>query len=510
MQLIKSLNKFKIYSDAADTSMPSEGWSKKTPLGINAKQSRTIDFEVKGISCDSKQVSGDFIFIAIKGVNADGNNFIQEAIEKGAKAVIKSPDDHVPASPKNIVFIEVADERIALARLAAEFYGNPSSKMRVVGITGTNGKTTTAYLIERVLKEGNFIPAVIGTINYRFKDKLIPSKNTTPGPIELQSMLADMLKKGVNYSIIEVSSHGLDQNRTDQINFSSAIFTNLTQDHLDYHKTQEKYFQAKAKLFKNLGDTAFAVINNDDAYARRLKSLSRGRLISYGIENKADITAKDIKLDLAHTEFNLAAGDFKTNLDIKLIGRHNVYNVLACFAWAVGEGLDLETVKLALEKFNSVPGRLEKINSNAGFSVFVDYAHTEDALKNVISALRQISKNRIIVVFGCGGNRDKTKRPKMGSVVSKLADYAIITNDNPRCEAPEEIIEDIKKGIEGDNYCVILERFEAIKKSLSLAKSGDIVLLAGKGHENYQIFKDKIMHFDDCEVARQCLKSMNY
>jgi UDP-N-acetylmuramoyl-L-alanyl-D-glutamate--2,6-diaminopimelate ligase len=485
-QLIESLNTFELYSDAGD-------------------------FQVKGISCNSKQVSDDFIFVAIKGVNADGNKFIQEAIQKGARAVIV----HGPQCPsvhgkEKVTWVCVDDTRRALAKLAAEFYGNPSFEIRVVGITGTNGKTTVSYLIESILKEADFIPAVIGTINYRFKDKVIPSKNTTPGPIELQSMMAYMLKEGVDYSIMEVSSHGLEQDRTDQIHFSSAIFTNLTHDHLDYHKNLEDYFQAKAKLFKNLDHSAFAVINNDDAYARRLRSLSRVKFITYGIESNSDIMAKDIKLDLSHTEFELSAPDFKTSLDIKLIGRHNVYNVLACFSWAVGEKLDLKIVKQALEKFNLVPGRLEKINSNGDFCVFVDYAHTEDALKNVLSALRQISHNRIIVVFGCGGERDKTKRPKMGSVVSNLADYAIITNDNPRSEAPEEIIEDIKKGIESDNYCIIPERFEAIKKSLSLAKSGDIVLVAGKGHENYQIFKNKIMHFDDCEAVRQCLKFMNY
>jgi len=486
-KLIESLDSVKFYSDAGD-------------------------FEVKGISCNSKQVSGDYIFVAIKGASVDGNKFIREAIERGAMAVVKSPRVHqgFTKSPRNITFIEVPDERKALARLAAEFYGKPSLKMRVVGITGTNGKTTVSYLIESVLKEANFIPAVIGTINYRFKNKVVLSKNTTPGPIELQSMLAEMVKAGVDYSIMEVSSHGLDQDRTEQINFSSAVFTNLTQDHLDYHKTQERYFQAKAKLFKNLESTAFAVINNDDAYSGRLKSLTGVKLFSYGIENKADVMAKDIKADLWRTEFNLSAPDFRDSLDIKLIGRHNVYNVLACFAWAIGEKLDLKTVKRGLEKFEPVPGRLQKINLSGDFSVFVDYAHTEDALKNVISALRQISQNRIIVVFGCGGERDRTKRPKMGRVVSELADYAIITNDNPRSEGPEKIIGDIKKGIKNNNYCVIPDRLEAIRKSLSLAKPGDIVLVAGKGHENYQVFKDKIMHFDDCEAVRQCLKSMNY
>jgi UDP-N-acetylmuramyl-tripeptide synthetase len=484
-QLINALGDFKLYSDAGD-------------------------FKVRGISCNSKNIGEDFIFIAVKGTKADGNKFIQEALSKGAKAVIFEARQSTVQRKEKVTWISVLDSRIALAKLAALFYGNPSSKMRVTGITGTNGKTTTAYLIEAILKKINFVPGVVGTINYRFKDKVFPSTNTTPGPIELQSILAQMFKEGVDYCVMEASSHGLDQSRTEGINFSSAIFTNLTQDHLDYHKTLEKYFKAKALLFKNLKKTSFAVINCDDEYARKIKKITRAKIITYGIQSQADINAKDIKMEISHTQFAVCSTNYKALFKTRLIGIHNVYNMLAAFAWAKQEGLDLEAVKQALEDFSFVPGRLERIESNRDFSVFVDYAHTEDALKNVLNSLRQISTKKIIVVFGCGGERDKTKRPKMGCVVSTLADFAIITNDNPRCEDPDEIISDIKKGINNDNFCVIPERFEAIRKSLSLAKSGDVVLVAGKGHENYQIFKDKVIHFDDCEVVRQCLKLPSY
>jgi UDP-N-acetylmuramoyl-L-alanyl-D-glutamate--2,6-diaminopimelate ligase len=466
---------------------------------------------VQGISCNSKLVKNNSIFVAIKGNKEDGHRFIQEAIERGAKAVIVQTSAYQDTRTSGkISFIRVKDTRRALAKLVTKFYANPSSKIKVIGITGTNGKTTVSYLIESILREAGFNPAVIGTINYRFQDKVISSTNTTPGPIELQSMLAEMLEEGINYAIIEVSSHALHQDRTEGITFHSAIFTNLTQDHLDYHKTKANYFRAKSKLFSNLSQNCFAIINNDDAYGIKMKRLTKAKIITYGINSPADIQARDISFNIAQTEFTLKTTKGQANFKTRLIGRHNVYNILASIAFALSEGLSLEVIKSAIERFNFVPGRLERINANGGFSVFVDYAHTEDALRNVIQTLRQLSQKRIIVVFGCGGERDKTKRPKMGYVVSELADYAIITSDNPRSEDPNAIINDIKSGINKDNYCIIPQRQEAIIKSLSLAKSGDIILVAGKGHENYQILKDKVVHFDDRQVIRECLKLMNY
>jgi len=468
------------------------------------------DFEVRGISCNSKAVQDDFLFVAIKGTHQDGHKFIEEAIGKGARVLIVQDLRSKGSSSDKVYFITVKDTRKALAKLASEFYGNPSRKIKIVGITGTNGKTTVTYLIEAILKEQNFNPAVIGTINYRFKDRILPSKNTTPGPIELQALLSDMVKQDINYALIEVSSHALDQNRTGGIDFYSAIFTNLTQDHLDYHHTLENYFQTKAKLFTSLDTDSFAVINNDDGYGQRLKALTAAKIVTYGIDNPTDISAGDIKCDLSHTEFQLVLPTARIKFSSPLIGRHNVYNILAAVSWAQKDGLDLSAIKSAVEKFSFVPGRLEKIDFKGEFTIFVDYAHTEDALRNVITTLRPLSTSRIIVVFGCGGDRDKTKRPKMGRLVTELADFAIITNDNPRSEDPQEIIADIKKGIKKENFCVIPDRREAIKKSLSLAKAEDIVLIAGKGHEGYQILKDKTINFDDRRVVKECLVSMNY
>jgi len=484
-QLIRTLDSYKTYSE------------------IN-------DFEVKGLSCNSQNVSERFLFVAIKGNKEDGHKFIKEAIAKGARAILTQGQYPGTKGREDVCFIEAPDTRQALATLASEFYGRPSEKIKVIGITGTNGKTTISYLIEAVLKETHLNPGVVGTVNYRFKDKALAAKNTTPGPIEIQSLLAQMVNEHLEYVIMEVSSHALDQERTAGINFHSAIFTNLTQDHLDYHVSLENYFQVKAGLFKNLESDSFCVINNDDAYGRRLKKLTSAEVITYGIDTHADVVARYIKLDISQTEFEVKTDKVQVNLRTQLIGNHNVYNLLACIAWAIKEGLELPVIKSAIEKFSFVPGRLERIDSRADFAVFVDYAHTEDALSNVLGFLRQIASGRIIVVFGCGGERDKTKRPKMGKVVSELADYAIITNDNPRSEDPDEIIAAIRNGIAKNNYCVILDRREAIVQALSIAKSGDIVLIAGKGHEDYQILKDKTIHFDDREVTRECLAARKF
>ena len=470
---------------------------------------RVKDFEVKGISCNSKEVREGFVFVAVKGSRDDGYRFINEAVKNGARAVVISASCR-GLSCKDIFFIRVKDTRMALARLAVMFYNNPSKRIKAVGITGTNGKTTITYLLEAILKKKNISTGVIGTINCRFNDKIIPSKNTTPGSVELQGALSDMLRAGAKYAVMEVSSHALDQGRTSGIDFHSAIFTNLTQDHLDYHKTLNNYFKAKAGLFRNMPPGSFAVINNDDKYSNRLKKITKAKVITYAIDSKADFRAADIKFALSHTQLRLISPKGEINLKTALIGKHNVYNVLAACAWANTEGISMRLISEAIENFTCVPGRLERVNIKCAFSVFVDYAHTEDALKNIIQSLRRVCDKKVIVVFGCGGERDKTKRPKMGYVVTQLSDYAIITNDNPRCEPPREIIKDIRRGITKNNYCVIPERYEAIKKSLSLAKAGDIVLVAGKGHENYQIIKDKIIAFNDREAIRECLRSANY
>ncbi|MFA5090136.1 MAG: UDP-N-acetylmuramoyl-L-alanyl-D-glutamate--2,6-diaminopimelate ligase [Candidatus Omnitrophota bacterium] len=484
-----------------------------------------FDFEVSGISRNSKEVGNGFLFVAVKGNQIDGHTFIREAIERGAQAIIfdtygagglqgqgVGPSfDSASPEGRGVNWIKVDNSRKALALLAAEFYGRPGDKMKVCGITGTNGKTTISYLLEAIVKKAGLVPGVIGTLNYRFGERVYPSVNTTPGPLELQRLFCEMQQAKVDYAIMEVSSHALSQDRVTGLEFHSAIFTNLTQDHLDYHKTLEGYFQAKAGLFKNLKRGALAVFNNDDKYSLRLKdTVDLPSSITYGVENSADVRATEIKYGLKETVFSLGYPKGSLVLHSKLIGRHNVYNLLAAFSWGLKSGFGLGELKSGLEGLSSVPGRLERIDNDRGLYVFVDYAHTEDALYNAVMSLREVSCGKIIVVFGCGGQRDREKRPKMGRVVSELADYAVITNDNPRSDDPQDIVNDILTGIKKDNYCVILDRREAISHAFSLAKAGDVVLIAGKGHEDYQLMQEKKVHFDDREVARECLKSVKY
>ncbi len=471
---------------------------------------------VKDISVDSRVELANSIFIAVKGAKIDGHEFIVDAVKNKAKIIIYQKlclDELLLKELKKtypqVIFLEALNTRELCPQLAAYFYGNPAEKIKVVGITGTNGKTTITYLIEAILQKAKIKTAVIGTVNYRIGKKVIPSINTTPGPLELQRMLAQMVKEKVKYLVMEVSSHGLDQLRTEGIDFSAGIFTNLTQDHLDYHHTMENYFQAKTKLFRPLNKNAAAIINNDDFYGKRINRLTKAKIFTYGVNSKAKIQAKSILMDSSGTQFTLKYDNKVVCFKINLVGIHNVYNCLAAISWAISAKINIKLIKDALENFTQVPGRLERIKQNDLGSVFVDYAHTPDALKNVINTLRAISKDKILVVFGCGGDRDKSKRPVMGDIASSLADFVIITNDNPRSESPEMIVQDIKKGIKNHNFCVIYDRMKAIKKALSLARKSDIVLVAGKGHENYQIVKNKVFHFDDREAVCKCLNLKN-
>jgi len=465
------------------------------------------DFVVRGVTSDSRKIQDDFVFVAIHGNKLDGSAFIEEAVKNGAKAIVFQ-DQEALNNSDGVVFINVRDSRFALAKLAAEFYGYPSRKMKVIGVTGTNGKTTITYLIEHILKEAGYKTGVIGTINYRYDDKVIVAKNTTPGPEDTQSLLAEMFEADVRYVAMEVSSHALDQDRVNGVDFHAAIFTNLTQDHLDYHKDMEAYFMAKSLLFRNLNSEALAIINKDDSYAQRLMNLTNADVITYSLRHPADIAVTKIKLGLEGSSFLINYKGLRLEINSKLIGKYNVYNILAAVSFAFHERIDPQKIKEAVESFNCVPGRLEQIDLGQVFKVFVDYAHTDDALRNVISSLKEVEHNRIIVVFGCGGDRDKIKRPKMGYIASELADEVIVTADNPRSEDVEDIIEDIKRGIKKDNYRVIPDRHIAIKEALKIAKANDIVLIAGKGHENYQVFKDKTIDFDDRLEAKICLASM--
>ncbi len=469
---------------------------------------KIANLEIKGITSDSKAVKKGFVFVAIKGARQDGRRFIQDAIANGASIVVAEKEKREIEIPEKVKLLQVNDCRKFLAEACAEFYHQPSGKIKVVGITGTNGKTTVSYLIEAIAKKAGYACGVIGTVNYRFKDKKIVAKNTTPGPGQLQELLSKMFKQRIKYCAMEVSSHALDQKRVAGVNFTHAIFTNLTHDHLDYHKNLESYFQAKAGLFRALPDTSVAIINNDDQYSRRLNQLTRAKLITYGIKNKADFLARDIKFSISGSRFRLSSPQIKAKIKTSLVGEYNIYNILAAIAWGISENFDFRDIQSAIENFKTVPGRLEKVLGRKGCNVFVDYAHTPDALFNVITALRPLVSRKIIVIFGCGGERDKFKRPKMGEIVTRLADYAIITSDNPRSEDPLRIIRDICAGICKNNFRVIPDRFKAIQAGLRLAEKDDCLIITGKGHENYQILKNKALYFSDRKAVQKCLGLM--
>ncbi|MDP2928465.1 MAG: UDP-N-acetylmuramoyl-L-alanyl-D-glutamate--2,6-diaminopimelate ligase, partial [Candidatus Omnitrophota bacterium] len=389
--------------------------------------------------------------------------------------------------------------------------GNPSKKLKIVGVTGTNGKTTITYIIENILKAAKRPAGVIGTINYRIGQRRMPARNTTPGPFELQALLGKMLKRGVEDVVMEVSSHSLDQGRVDHLLFDVGIFTNITKEHLDYHKTIDKYFDAKARLFHKLKKNGVAVLNNDDSMVAGLKRRIKSDLITYGLNHKSDVMAHNIRLSVDSSIFTIKTFKGSFEVKTKLIGKHNVSNILASAAAAIALRIPLNIIKRGIESLGAVPGRLEIIDAGQPFKVFVDYAHTEDALYNVLSLLREIVPDRkIITVFGCGGNRDSLKRPLMGAVACKFSDRVILTSDNPRFEDPFVIIAQIESGIKGEflNYDIVEERQDAIHRALKLARQGDVVVIAGKGHEKYQIIKDRMIPFDDCHVARSALKTI--
>ncbi len=474
------------------------------PRGSLWEESSRRQLAIRGIGSDSRTVEKDSLFVALKGAKHDGAQFIDEAIKKGARVVASS---HPPAKKRaDVLFLHVDDPHKFLHEVTRRFYGPLSSKVKSIGVTGTNGKTTITYLIESILHEAGKTCGVMGTVNCRIGKKVLPSKNTTPGLVENQQFLAKLAEKEVEYCVMEVSSHGLDQGRVELIDFKSAVFTNLTSDHLDYHRTRENYFLAKARLFTNLSPRAVSVINIDDPYGAKLVSMTKSRVVKYGISGEADICAKDIKTSVLESHFTVRANGQSIEVRTKLIGLHNVYNILAAAGVCFNEGIALETIRRGIARLEHVPGRLDRIESPKGFAVFIDYAHTEDALKNVLEALRKIGPRRIITVFGCGGDRDKTKRPKMGRVAGHLSDVVIVTNDNPRSEDPQSIISGIILGFSTDNYQVVGDREKAIQTAIAMAGAGDIVLIAGKGHEDYQIFKDRTIAFDERAIVKKYLK----
>ena len=463
---------------------------------------------IKKITSDSRRVKKGDIFVAVRGYNIDGHLFIGEAIRKGAKTIVAEKKFDAPDSIEKIF---VKDTRKAIPVMADNFYGHPSKNMRVVGVTGTNGKTTITYLIENILKIAAHNSGVIGTINYRIKGKTTPAVNTTPGALELQALLAEMLKKKIRYVVMEVSSHSLDQGRVDCVSFDVGIFTNITKEHLDYHKTIKNYFSAKTKLFDKLKESGVAVLNNDDEMVRSLKGRIKNKVLTYGIERRSDIMASSLCLSIDSSLFTVKTPKGFFRVKTALIGRHNVSNILASVAAAIALGIPIKAIKKGIESFAFVPGRLEIVDLGQPFKVFVDYAHTEDALYNILTLLKEVKKkSRIITVFGCGGNRDKKKRPLMGSVACALSDKVVVTSDNPRFEDPDGIISEIEAGIKGkfSNYFLVEDRRKAIASALRSASRGDIVVVAGKGHEKYQIVKDRAIPFDDREVICSVLKTI--
>jgi len=476
-------------------------------LDIAGEPPKFINVEVRRISCDSRNVAPGTVFVAVRGPMQDGHRYIDDAVKKKASAVILEDISLKPPEGSRVPFIVVKDSKEALSKISDVFFGHPYQRVKCVGITGTNGKTTVSYLIKSILNSADIKCGLIGTIGNKVREENLKTNNTTPGVLELHGLIKDMAQAGDTYVALEVSSHALDQERVKGIIFRSAIFTNLTQDHLDYHKTMEDYFLAKQKLFTECAgrDTNF-IINKDEAFGQRLLGSLNGRILTYGFSSDADVCVMRHELSRNGSQAIIKIPQGVINIVSSLVGRHNLYNIMAAVAFGVSEGLGPVSIKNGIEAVSYVPGRLERIDTKKGFSVFVDYAHTDDALKNVLESLRLILHNgRIITVFGCGGDRDKGKRPKMGRVVSALSDYCFVTSDNPRDEDQAVIIEQIIAGMEKNNFEVIPDRFKAIQKALVMAADGDFVLVAGKGHETYQIVKGKTLAFDDKSVVLKIL-----
>lgn len=476
--------------------------------------------EIRGISFHSQQTKPGDLFVAINGFSTSGKNYIEQAIQNGAVAIATDDIELISkvSAKYNVTGIYTDNPRRFLAIVANRFFDFPSKKIKLIGITGTNGKTTTAFLIKSIIEAWGEKTGLIGTISYFDGDTWINARNTTPESLDLVSFLANLVKKNIKYCVSEVSSHALALDRTYGLDFKVAIFTNLTSDHLDFHGSKQAYGAAKLKLFESLDTGAYAVINLDDNFSKEIINSTKAKIVSYSLKDRySDFYAEIISTNETETEIIINSSQNQAPnqspsliIHTKLIGEHNIYNILASIATAKVLKIPDEAIIKGVENVKFIPGRLEKIESEQGFTIYIDYAHTEDALRVVIQGLRKITKGRLLVVFGCGGNRDCSKRPAMGKITTELADFVIVTSDNPRNEDPLKIIEDIKKGIRKNNYEVIVEREAAIRRALSIAKMNDVILIAGKGHENYQIIRDKILPFSDKEVVEKILKAKQY
>jgi UDP-N-acetylmuramoyl-L-alanyl-D-glutamate--2,6-diaminopimelate ligase len=469
--------------------------------------------EIRQIVCDSRKVKSDAIFFALRGAKENGQAFIADASQRGAIAVV-SDEPVTTVVPPGVTAIQVREARKALAIASANFYDHPANALQLVAVTGTNGKTTTTSVIDAIIKASKSKTGLFGTIAYETPSGKYPAPNTTPESVDLQGFLAEIRDAGGKFAVLEASSHSLTMDRLWGLHFAAAVFTNLTREHMDYHKTFEDYFAAKKTLFTGTGAGApdTAIINIDDAYGKKLLGLAK-KTVTYGLESGADITTKKFQLTFNGLAFTAQTPNGKIQITSSLVGRINVYNILAAIGAAQALGLSNEVIEAGIRNLESVSGRFQRIDQGQPYLVIVDYAHTDDALESLIRTARELNpKGRIITLFGCGGSKDRTKRPVMGEVTGRLSDLTILSNDNPRQEDPLKIISDIIVGVQktSGKYVIEPDREKAIGLAMDEARAGDIVLLAGKGHENYQILADRTLEFDDREMARRALIQRGY
>ena len=469
---------------------------------------------IADVTDDSRRVKPGSLFVAVKGERVDGHDFLESVLQKNVAAVVVQRQVAVGSVPA----VRVKDSRAALGILGGRFLGDPSARLRLIGVTGTNGKTTTTYVVKTLLEAVGRRVGLIGTVAYLVGSETIPASHTTPGALELQGLFANMVRAGLDSTVMEVSSHALALDRTAGAEFDVAVFTNLTQDHLDFHGDMETYFRAKRRLFAELGQPGVkqsskrAVINVDNPYGARMREACEAPVWTYGLRSKADLCAERVRLSAGGTTFTLCTPAGNCEIQSRLVGEHNVYNLLASIGAVLHEGLTLEQIRTAVGKVTNVPGRFERVEAGQDFTVVVDYAHTEDALVRLLTAAQALRGGRIITVFGCGGDRDRTKRPKMGRAAVQYSDVVVLTSDNPRTEDPAAILREVEVGVKAAlasrshvQYRMIADRREAIEAAVAEAQPGDMVLIAGKGHEDYQIVGTTKHHFDDREVAREAV-----
>jgi len=484
-------------------------------LLLSLKQSRIIgsdSVEITGITYDSRDVAAGHIFVAIPGFKADGAAFASQAVDRGAEAVVLEKDVKLPSE---IVKVIVPNARIALAELSSAFYGHPSRHLKMIGITGTNGKTTTSFLIEAILRKAGHKVGVIGTVEARIEGRGLPVKLTTPESSELQELLSKMLKEGVTHVVMEVSSHSLELHRTHGCEFDVAIYTNLTHDHLDFHGNMQNYLKAKMKLFEKLGKgvkkDVTAIINVDDPYGKKILTYVDGNILTYGVINNANVRASNFESTLEQMRFEIETRDSRFKISTNLIGVYNAYNIMAALLCGRTFNIPYEETKRAVEEVKYIPGRFERVHAGQKFPVIVDFAHSPDSLTKLLETVRPHTKGRLIVVFGCPGDRDRAKRPVMGEIAIKLADFTYITTDDPHTEAPEKILNEVEEGViraggsYGKNYLKIEDRRTAIEQAIHMAGADDAVVLAGRGHERAQDYNGVKIAIDDREVAREII-----